>query len=108
LISRANIRPHWLVVLANCPKFLLGKGPFDIINTWAGLVDELRVLPWAMDEAEIGTFVAANYAPSSSANQHHCADIDARRFDRRGHDDGRPVPPGSVTLSWSQMSVPFP
>jgi hypothetical protein len=96
-------------VLANCPQFLLGKGPVDVTNTWAGLVDELRVFPWAMDVAEVGTFVAANFGAIVEVPTNITVQI-LTLVDLTGivTDDGRPVPPGNVTLTWSQVSGPLP
>lgn len=94
-------------VLANCPKFLLGKGPPDITNTFAGLVDELRVFPWAMDTAEIGTFVAANFGAIVEVPTNITVQI-LTPVDLTGvvTDDGRPNPPGVVTLTWANISGP--
>ena len=39
--------------LANCPQFIVGRGPSGIADTWAGLVDEVRVFPWAMNAASL-------------------------------------------------------
>ena len=96
-------------VLANCPQFLLGKGPSDITNTFAGLVDELRVFPWAMDAAEVGTFVAANFGAIVEVPTNITVQI-LTPVDLTGvvTDDGRPVPPGTVTLTWSEFSGPQP
>lgn len=96
-------------VLANCPQFLLGKGPVDIADTWAGLIDEVRVFPWAMDVAEVGTFVAANFGAIVEVPTNITVQI-LTPVELTGvvTDDGRPVPPGNVTLTWGQVSGPMP
>ena len=96
-------------VLANCPHFLLGKGPPDLTNTFAGLVDEVRVFPWAMDAAEVGTFVAANFGAIVAVPTNITVQI-LTPVDLTGvvTDDDRPVPPGTVTVTWSEVSGPVP
>jgi hypothetical protein len=95
--------------LVNCPQFLLGKGPVDLTATWAGQVDELRVFSWRMDEAEVGTFVAANFGPIVEVATNLTVPV-ITPIDLTGvvTDDARPVPPGNVTLTWSQMEGPLP
>lgn len=96
-------------VLANCPQFLLGRGPMDVTNTFAGMVDELRVFPWAMDAAEVGTFVAANFGAIVEVPTNITVQI-LTPVDLTGvvTDDGRPDPPGAVTLTWTNISGPVP
>ncbi len=95
--------------LVNCPKFLVGKGPNDIAATWAGMVDEIRVFSWQMDAAEIGAFVAANFGPIVEVATNVTVPV-VTPVEITGivTDDARPVPPGAITLSWSQVSGPLP
>jgi hypothetical protein len=90
--------------LVECDEFLLGKGPGDIANTWAGLVDELRVFSWPMDEAEVGTFVAANFGPIVQVPTNvTVAVLTPVEIGGTVTDDARPSPPGTVILTWSQI-----
>jgi hypothetical protein len=95
--------------LVNCPQFILGKGPMDIAATWAGLVDDVRVFPWALNEAQIGAFVAANFGAIVQVPTNIAVAV-VTPVDLPGVvvDDGRPVPPGALTLIWSQVSGPVP
>jgi hypothetical protein len=95
--------------LVNCPQFILGKGPMDIAATWAGLVDDVRVFPWALNEAQIGAFVAANFGAIVQVPTNIAVAV-VTPVDLPGVvvDDGRPVPPGVLTLIWSQVDGPVP
>ena len=95
--------------LVNCPKFLLGKGPADLAATWAGQVDELRVFAWQLSAAEIGAFVAGNFGPIVDVATNLTVPV-VTPIEITGTvtDDARPIPPGNVILTWSQLSGPLP
>ncbi|HMP83803.1 MAG TPA: Calx-beta domain-containing protein, partial [Verrucomicrobiota bacterium] len=94
--------------LVNCPQFLLGKGPSDIPATWAGKVDELRVFSWHMSAAEVGAFVAANFAAVIEMPTNIVVPVVTPvQLSGVVTDDNRPVPPGGVTFTWSQVSGPM-
>jgi hypothetical protein len=95
--------------LVNCPQFIVGKGPLDIAATWAGLVDEVRVFPWALSEVEVGAFVAANFGAIVQVPTNIVVPV-VTPVDLTGvvTDDARPLPPGTVTLMWNQVSGPLP
>ncbi|MGC3957671.1 MAG: Calx-beta domain-containing protein [Verrucomicrobiota bacterium] len=95
--------------LVNCPKFLLGKGPTDIAATWAGQMDELQVFSWQLSAAEVGAFVAGNFGPIVEvATNLTVPVVTPVEITGTVTDDGRPIPPGTVTLTWSQLSGSLP
>jgi hypothetical protein len=95
--------------LVNCPQFLLGKGPVDVTATWAGLVDDLRVFSWQMSEAEVNSFVATNFGPIIEVATNLTVPV-VLPVELSGvvTDDGQPVPPGNVTVTWRQLGGPLP
>ena len=93
--------------LANVPRFVLGKGPPDILSTWHGLVDDLRLFPRALEPVEVAGLVATNFGaivqvPTNLTLQ-VLTPVEITGFVT---DDGRPIPPGTLTTTWTQISGP--
>lgn len=93
----------------NCPQFIIGKGAADILNTWRGLVDDVRVFPRALHPAEAGGFTATNFGAVVEVPTNITVQI-LVPVELSGvvTDDGRPVPPGFVSNTWVQVSGPLP
>ena len=95
--------------ITNCPQFIVGKGAGDVVNTWNGLVDDVRVFPRALAASEVGAFVATNFGALVEVPTNITVQV-LTPVELRGTvtDDGRPNPPGVVSNTWVQISGPIP
>jgi len=94
-------------VLTNCPQFIVGKGAPDIANTFAGLVDDVRVFPRTLHAAEVAALVATNYGAIVDVPTNFTSPVlIAVTLPGDVIDDGRPVPPGVVSNVWTQVDGP--
>jgi len=93
----------------NCPQFIIGKGAADILGSWRGLVDDVRVFPRALHPAEAGGFTATNFGAVVEVPTNITVQI-LTPVELSGvvTDDGRPVPPGFVSNTWVHVSGPLP
>ena len=93
--------------LTNCPQFIIGKGPADILNSWKGWVDDVRVFPRALSAAEVAAFTATNFGAVVWVPTNLTVQVltPVEIFGRIA-DDGRPIPPGTVSITWTQTVGP--
>lgn len=93
----------------NCPQFIVGKGAADILNTWRGLVDDVRVIPRALYPEEAGAFTTTNFGAVVTVPTNITVQIlTPVELSAVVTDDGKPVPPGGVSNTWMQISGPLP
>lgn len=93
----------------NCPQFVIGKGAPDILNTWRGLVDDVRVIPRALYPAEAGAFTTTNFGAVVGVPTNITVQIlTPVALSGTVTDDGKPVPPGLVSNTWVQVNGPLP
>jgi hypothetical protein len=94
-------------LLANVAQLVLGKGPPDISSPWHGLVDDLRIFPRALDPAEVAALVATNFGAIVEVPTNLTVQV-LTPVELPGfvNDDGRPLPPGTLTTTWTQVSGP--
>jgi len=92
----------------NCPQFVIGKGAADILDTWRGQVDDVRVFPRALYPSEVGVFTATNFGAVVEVATNLTVQI-LTPVELSGvvTDDGKPVPPGVVSNTWIQVSGPL-
>ncbi len=94
-------------VLTDSPQFLVGLGAADLTNSWRGLVDDVRVFPRALHPAEVAALVATNYgAIVTVPTNFTCPVLLTVTLPGTVTDDGRPLPPGVVSNTWSQIDGP--
>ncbi len=95
-------------ILTNAPRFLIGKGPASVANTWKGLIDDVRLLPRALQPMEVQGMVATNYgAVVEVATNITIPILTPVELSAIVSDDGHPIPPGTVSITWTQISGPF-
>jgi hypothetical protein len=95
--------------LTNCPQFIVGRGPLDVINSWAGFVDDVRVFGRALSSVEIEGFTATNYGPIVVVATNLAVQVLIPvELSGTVTDDGRLNPPGVVSNTWIQISGPLP
>ncbi|MCX6927082.1 MAG: hypothetical protein NT154_28330 [Verrucomicrobia bacterium] len=94
-------------MLTNCPQFNVGRGPADILNTWQGGVDDVRVFPRALSAAEVAAFTATNFGAVVWVPTNLMVQV-LTPVEIFGlvTDDGRPIPPGAVSITWTQTVGP--
>ncbi len=93
--------------LTNATQFIVGKGPADILNSWKGAVDDVRVFPRALTAPEVAAFTATNFGAMVLVPTNLTVVILAPvEIYGLVTDDGQPVPPGSVSLTWTQIVGP--
>ncbi len=99
-------------VLTNCPHFIVGKGPAAISNSWNGLIDDVRLFPRMLSPGEIAaiaTLPPPNYGPVVDAGSNIVVQlIVPAELDGVATDDGKPVPPGLLVTTWTNISGPVP
>ena len=81
----------------------------DLTRGWDGLIDDLRIYNRLLSDAEVQSLanVPPNLAPTVNAgtNQTILWPADAN-LNGTVTDDGNPNPPGTVTVTWSEVSGP--
>ncbi len=94
-------------VLTNAPQFIVGKGPADILTSWQGAVDDVRVFPRALTAPEVAAFTATNYGALIAMPTNLTVQI-LTPVEIFGTitDDGRPAPPGAISITWTQTVGP--
>jgi hypothetical protein len=101
-----------LGALTNCPQFIVGQGPADCPNSWAGGIDDVRVFPRALTAGEIAALAAlppANYGPLVEAGPDQTVQlITPAVLAGMVTDDGQPVPPGALSNIWVLVRGPAP
>ncbi len=94
-------------MVTNCPQFVVGKGPLDIVGTWDGFIDEVKLFPRALNPFEIDGFVATNFGPVVQVPTNIIVQIITPvELPGMVTDDGKPNPPGFVSNTWIQVSGP--
>lgn len=98
-------------VITNCPGLIVGKGPKGFLSSWAGQLDEISVYPRALSSGELlaigGACQEANFGPLVDAGPDSTLQINMPvALEGWVSDDGKPVPPGVLTLVWTNVSGP--
>jgi hypothetical protein len=94
-------------VLTNSPLFLVGKGPIDSPNSWNGRIDDVRVFGRALAPGEIEGISADNYGAVVDPGSNVTVQLNIPlALTGKVTDDGRPVPPASVSNTWVFVSGP--
>ena len=93
--------------LTNATQFVVGKGPADILGSWQGAVDDVRVFPRALAAPEVAAFTATNYSALLLMPTNLTVQV-LTPVEIYGlvTDDGRPNPPGAVSITWTQTVGP--
>jgi hypothetical protein len=101
---------HFVAVsrfLTNCTQFILGQSPLYTPNPWNGFLDDVHVFPRALHPAEVLALSATNLAPVVDVPTNVTVQIlTPAPLPGTVSDDGRPLPPGTLSLMWTQMSGP--
>jgi hypothetical protein len=93
--------------LTNCTQFILGQSPLHTPNAWNGFFDDVRVFPRALHPAEALALSATNLAPLVDVPTNITVQIlTPVPLPGLVSDDGQPVPPGALSLMWTQASGP--
>ena len=99
-------------VLTNCPQFVVGKGPPDWLLSWNGHIDDVRLFPRLLTAGEAAAL--ASLPPTNCAAVVDAGTNFTLQLNTPGTlaglitDDGRPVPPGTVVATWTNLSGPVP
>jgi hypothetical protein len=99
-------------LLANCPEFILGEGPFGAPAPWQGQLDEVMIFRRALSVGEVlalNVVSNGNYGPIVDAGTNETLQINVPVvLGGVVTDDGRPIPPGAVVTVWTNISGPAP
>jgi hypothetical protein len=98
--------------LTNCPQFIVGQGPAEVATSWDGWVDDVRLFPRALTAGEIGALAGLppdNYGALVDAGPDVTLQlITPATLAGTVSDDGQPVPPGTLVITWVLASGPVP
>jgi hypothetical protein len=98
--------------LTNCPQFIVGQGPAEVAASWDGWVDDVRLFPRALTAGEIGALAGLppdNYGALVDAGPDVTLQlITPATLAGTVSDDGQPVPPGTLVITWVLASGPVP
>jgi hypothetical protein len=94
--------------LTNATQFVVGKGPADILGSWQGAVDDVRVFPRALSAPEVAALTATNFGAQVLLPTNLTVQV-LTPVEIYGlvTDDGRPAPPGAISLTWTQTVGPL-
>jgi hypothetical protein len=99
-------------VLTNCPRFVVGKGPPDWPLSWHGQIDDVRVFPRLLttwESAALASLPPANYGAVVDAGTNVTLQLTTPgTLAGVITDDGKPIPPGAVVATWTNLSGPVP
>jgi hypothetical protein len=102
--------------LTNCPGFFVGRGPAEWPVGWKGLIDEVRLYPYALSTGEVAIISCqcaeltnrANFGPIVDAGPDQTVQLGVPAvLAGTVTDDGLPNPPGMVVTAWTNLSGPI-
>ncbi len=99
-------------VLTNCPQFVVGQGPPDWPLSWHGQIDDVRVFPrllTAGEAAALASLPPTNYGAVVDAGTNLTLQLTSPgTLAGVITDDGKPIPPGVVVATWTNLGGPVP